>query len=196
MSKKLTKREKMVYATLISLLIAILCLYTVIDVYAGYTTTLSGSGTVDIAKWNFLVNNVSSEEIPFVITIDSANPITVGSTGYFILNIHNDSNVNANYTIMFDENALNQTTATSCRILKLFTADDYETNGINIDTQNICGSITAKNQMNVKIYWKWISDDATQDQNIAQWYDSIKISAKVIGEQTDNANNTFTIVNK
>ena len=67
---RITKREKLIYITLISVILAILLLSVITDVYARYSSTINGTGDIELAKWEFKVNDKKEGEA-FDINIKS-----------------------------------------------------------------------------------------------------------------------------
>ena len=60
--KTITKREKLIYTTFIALLLALLLLSTISDVYARYSSAMSGSGNIELAE-KFMNTQIETDTI-------------------------------------------------------------------------------------------------------------------------------------
>lgn len=196
--KTITKREKLIYVTFFSLLIAILLISTISDLYARYSTTISGSGNIELAKWSFKVNDAQEGET-FAIDIktldDTETKISPDATGTFILTIENASNVPAQYRIQLSEKFMNTQIETDT--LRIYTDNTYQTM-INIENNTLQGKLQSNETKIITLYWKWVPNEQ-RDQIIAENYDGFTISATVTGEQTtisEKENTEMTIQNK
>ncbi len=185
---RITKREKLIYITLISVILAILLLSVITDVYARYSSTINGTGDIELAKWEFKVNDKKEGEA-FDINIKSDSneeKIAPNSTGTFKLLLQNNSNVPAEATISLNEFFLN--TDVETQVLKIYLDNTYSDNQLfDIKTKNISLKLNSESQKEITFYWKWIA--TSKDQVIAENYDGFTISAKVVGEQTLIADN-------
>lgn len=194
--KNISRREKIIYLTFVALLIAILLLSTITDIYARYSSTITGSGNIELAKWLFKVNDAGEGE-NFVINIETSDEAKVapGSTGTFNLKLENASDVAAQYTIELSEKFINTQIETDT--IKIYTDSEYQT---MIDLQNnvLTGKLQSSETKVITLYWKWVANEE-KDQIIAENYDGFTISATVTGEQTtivENENVEMTIENK
>ena len=181
--KRITKREKLIYTTFIALLLAILLLLVISDVYARYSSTLSGSGNIELAKWSFKVNGVQEAEsfsIDIKTTDETQTKIAPESTGILTLTIENASNVPAQYTVELNEKFMNTQIETDT--IKIYTDDTYQT---MMDMKNdvLKGKLKESETKVITLYWKWVPN-ADLDQLIAENYDGFTITANVTGEQT------------
>lgn len=196
--KRITKREKLIYTTFIALLLALLLLSTISDVYARYSSAMSGSGNIELAKWSFKVNESQEGEsfsIDIKTTDETQTKISPESTGTLTLTIENASNVPAQYTIELAEKFMNTQIETDT--IKIYTDDTYET---MIDMKNnvLKGKLNESETKVITLYWKWVPN-ADVDQLIAENYDGFTITANVTGEQTtisENENVEMKIENK
>lgn len=196
--KRITKREKLIYTTFIALLLAILLLSVISDVYARYSSTISGSGNIELAKWAFKVNEAQEGEsfsIDIKTTDETQTKISPESTGTFTLTIENASNVPAQYTIELDEKFMNTQEGTDT--IKIYTDDTYQTM-IDMENKVLRGKLNDSETKVITLYWKWVPN-ADVDQTIAEYYDGFTIAANVTGEQTtisENENIEMAIENK
>lgn len=196
--KTITKREKLIYTTFIALLLALLLLSTISDVYARYSSVISGSGNIELAKWSFKVNGVQEAEsfsIDIKTTDKTQTKISPESIGTLTLTIENASNVPAQYTIELAEKFMNTQIETDT--IKIYTDDTYET---MIDMKNnvLKGKLNESETKVITLYWKWVPN-AEVDQIIAENYEGFTITANVTGEQTtisENENIGMKIENK
>lgn len=198
MKKTITKREKLIYITFIALLVAIMLLATISDIYARYSSTISGSGNIELAKWSFKVNEAQEGEtftLDIKTTNESETKISPESTGSFTLTIENASNVPAKYTIELSEKFMDTQIETDT--IKIYTDESYETM-IDLTNNTLQGKLQSSETKVITLYWKWVPNEE-KDQLIAENYDGFTISATVTGEQTtisENENIEMTIKNK
>lgn len=198
MKKTITKREKLIYITFIALLVAIMLLATISDIYARYSSTITGSGNIELAKWSFKVNKAQEGET-FTLDIKTTNEgetkISPESTGSFTLTIENASNVPAKYTIELAEKYMNTQIETDT--IKIYTDESHETI-IDLVNNNLQGKLQSEETKTIKLYWKWVpNQEKEKDQLIAENYEGFTISATVTGEQTiisENENTEMTII--
>ena len=183
MEKRITKREKLIYITFISLLAAIMLLATISDIYAKYASKISGSGNIELAKWSFRVNEVQEGEtftLDIKTTNESETKISPESTGTFTLTIENASNVPAKYNIELAEKFMGTQIETDT--IKIYTDESYETM-IDLKNNSLQGKLESSETKIITLYWKWVANEE-KDQLIAENYDGFTISATVTGEQT------------
>lgn len=198
--KRLTKREKLIYMSLISLVIAIFLLSIVSDVYAKYSSTLYGKGDIELARWEFKANGKNEGE-DFILNINTTDEaeekISPNSTGSFQIIVENKSNVAAEYTISLNEKFLE--TAIETNALKIYSDNSFSAESlIDISSKNVVGKLESQSSKNLTFYWKWV-EDASVDQVIAENYKGFTILAKVVGEQTQIASGedlNFSLKNK
>lgn len=195
----LTKREKLVYTTLISTIIAILLLSVITDVYARYSSTIFGSGNIELAKWEFKANEKGvAEEFSIDIKTDgNENKISPNSTGYMQIKLENNSNVPAEATIALRETFLNTNDETGA--LKMYTDNSFASDKmIDINSKILAVKLDSETTKIIKIYWKWVENESV-DQLIAENYNGFTISATVVGEQIElngNENMELRVENK
>lgn len=199
--KRLTKREKLIYTTLVSTIIAILLLSVITDVYARYSSTIYGNGDIELAKWEFKANEKGvGEEFTLNINTDGGeSKISPNSTGYMQLKLENNSNVPAEATISFKETFLNTNDETDA--LKLYIDNSFTSEKmIDISQKNLAVKLKSESSKIIKIYWKWVENsDEEVDQTIAENYEGFTISATVVGEQielSDGDNMEVRVENK
>lgn len=200
MKKTITKREKLIYITFITLLVAIMLLATISDIYARYSSTISGSGNIELAKWSFKVNEAQEGEtftLNIKTTDETETKISPESTGSFTLTIENASNVPAKYTIELDETFIETQKETDT--IKIYTDESHETM-IDLANNTLQGKLQSSETKVITLYWKWVpNEEKEKDQKIAENYKGFTISATVTGEQTiisENENIEMTIKGK
>ena len=161
------KENKLTKVAIFALLIAIVAIVLVSGTYARYTTSLTGTDSVQIAKWAWNISgadidaNTTSYTLDLFSTIkdtatygttNEANvidgKIAPGTTGEFNIQITNKSEVNAEYSVTFgEENPLGA-------------AIEYSTDGganwgtvavLDVDTTAIAQNET----VTVPVQWRW-----------------------------------------
>lgn len=168
------KENTLTKIAIFALIVAIIATILVSGTYARYTTRLTGTDSVKIAKWAW---NISGDDITKTTTTyqlhlfqtinDSngsaetnvaANTIAPGTKGQFTIVITNNSEVDATYDVTFSEdNPLNANI-------------EYSTDGSswgNVSSLDL--TATAINQgdvVNVPIQWRWLYNEGA-DQNAA-----------------------------
>lgn len=126
--------------------------------FSKYTTTTSSVGNINIAKWEFTINDESlNKEFDFNLfdTIDNSSikngvvAIAPGSTGKVIVNLKNKSDVLSEYSISFEE-ILND-----YNIPILYSLDDVnyqELNQLMFDNNEI---LDINHSKKITLFWKW-----------------------------------------
>ena len=183
--KKLSNREKLIYTSLISTIIAIVLLSVITDVFARYSSTLFGDGSIELAKWIFKVNDKKEgEEFSLnIIANENESKISPNSTGYTQFKLENDSNVPVDVTISLKETFINTNVETST--LKVYLDNSYsDEKMIDIEKKNISLKMDSESSKKVTLYWKWVADEDV-DQIIAENYNGFTISSTVYAEQTE-----------
>lgn len=199
MIKNLSKREKLIYTTLVSTILAILLLSVITDVYARYSSTIYGNGDIELAKWEFKANEkgVGEEFDLNIVTDGNVSKISPNSTGYMQIKLENNSNVPAEAIISLRETFLNTNDETNT--LKIYLDNSYASEKmIDITSKNLAIKLNAESSKTIKLYWKWVENESV-DQTIAEYYDGFTISATVVGEQTEigeNENMELRVVDK
>ena len=168
------KENKLTKIAIFALIVAIIATILVSGTYARYTTRLTGTDTVEIAKWAW---NISGEDISNTTTtytldlfntIDSSNgsaeqhtasgKIAPGTQGRFDILITNNSEVDATYAVTFSED--NQLGANI-----EYSIDNSHWG--NVSTLDITATaIDQGDSTTLPIYWRW-SYNVSNDQNTA-----------------------------
>lgn len=165
------KENKLTKVAIFALLIAIVAIVLVSGTYARYTTNLTGTDSVQIAKWawNISGDDIDAETTEYTLDLFSTikdtatygttneahvidGKIAPGTTGAFNIQITNKSEVDAEYSVTFgEENPLGA-------------AIEYSTDGganwgsvgvLNVDTTAIAQNET----VTVPIQWRWAFTD-------------------------------------
>ncbi len=161
------KENKLTKVAIFALLIAIVAIVLVSGTYAKYTTSLTGTDKVQIAKWAWNISDADIDANTTTYTLDLFSTIkdtatygttneahvidgkiAPGTTGEFNIQITNKSEVDAEYSVTFgQENPLGA-------------AIEYSTDGgntwgtvavLDVDTTPI-----AQNQtVTVPVQWRW-----------------------------------------
>ena len=196
------KENKLTKVAIFALLIAIVAIVLVSGTYAKYTTSLTGTDSVQIAKWAWNISgadidaNTTSYTLDLFSTIkdtatygttNEANvidgKIAPGTTGAFDIQITNKSEVNAEYSVTFgEENPLGA-------------AIEYSTDGgaswgtvavLDVDTTAIAQNET----VTVPIQWRWAF---TADGNAAAQSDRDEADT-LVGFGADTTDTTVPVV--
>lgn len=170
------KKRNTANLTLVVLLLVILSLIGVSGTYAKYTTTVNGTGTAIVAKWNFQAkdgNNVISEGFVVdlaehattgVVTVGDTKKIQPGSKGEITITIDNTgSEVAATLDVKAESNAGDTFTKSQFEFKDVTLTD---ANGTTITEVPAGGTATAK----VPFEWKYnVSANAdTEDTTIGK----------------------------
>ena len=140
--------------------------------YAKYTASISKSGSIAVAKWNFDVdNNSETFNINLKDSYDESTLISTrlvdgkeykliapGTEGSFDINLINTSEVGADFTISLD-NLENFPTN-----IKFYKDANYQTELIpGTNFGKITGTLAAndRNGVTATIYWKWLFETGT-----------------------------------
>lgn len=166
------KKRNLTTLTVVALLLVLLTLIAVSGTYAKYTTTITGSSTAVIAKWNFSATDEQGTKLEedFVINLadtatvgkvtvgegDSAvNKIQPGSKGAIVITIDNtDSDVAASLTI--EATAIDGSPLTADQ----FTFKDPVIK--NADGTEI-SSVPAGETATATVEWEWIYDSGNDE---------------------------------
>ena len=138
--------------------------------YAKYSSKISKSSSVSVAKWNFYKDNLNKtininlkenyDESTLVSTRNSTGMeyklIAPGTEGSFDINLINTSEVGANFSISLDE------VDKLPKNIKFYKDANYQIEFIP-GSSKITGTLKAndKTGLNVKIYWKWPYETGT-----------------------------------
>ena len=168
------KENTLTKIAIFALIVAIIATILVSGTYARYTTRLTGTDSVKIAKWAW---NISGDDITKTTTTyqlhlfqtinDSngsaetnvaANTIAPGTKGQFTIVITNNSEVDATYDVTFSEdNPLNANI-------------EYSTDGSswgNVSSLDLTATAIGQGDVvNVPIQWRWLYNEGA-DQNAA-----------------------------
>ena len=196
------KENKLTKVAIFALLIAIVAIVLVSGTYARYTTSLTGTDSVQIAKWAWNISgadidaNTTSYTLDLFSTIkdtatygttNEANvidgKIAPGTTGAFDIQITNKSEVNAEYSVTFgEENPLGA-------------AIEYSTDGganwgtvavLDVDTTAIAQNET----VTVPVQWRWAF---TAEGNAAAQSDRDEADT-LVGFGADTTDTTVPVV--
>lgn len=174
------KRNNLFKLGLFTVFVAILSLTLVSGTFAKYTSTVTGSDSAKVAKWEWQINddnvvggtatteftfdlfNITAEDIN-VAKDESGNILLApGTKGSFEMTIKNLSEVKGKYTIAFDST----TDATITPIKYSFSNSESES-----DWKDTIAELTKTSNLEFKtgeetitVYWKWdFSVDTAED---------------------------------
>lgn len=198
------KKNKMMRVASALLVAVLLTTCAISGTFAKYVSTATGSDTARVAKWAF---NVEGENIAqtntFVFDLfnytdsnvdvngagDGEKVIAPGTSGSFVIDLTNNSEVVATYAIDF---AQVKTASTNGNVIpiqySLNTTDWYD----SIDSIDIpAGTALGMNGGNttVTVYWRWVFDGLDNvDTDLGQDYvnvANVTVSATVTATQVD-----------
>ena len=187
-----------------ALLLAIIALILVSSTYAKYTTTISGTDTAVVAKWNVSAGNAFENFDLFTTVKDSngtdteddvkADRIAPGTSGAFTVALKNDSEVTADYAITIEQSNTKIPIKYSIDGTTWYKATELATlNSKLTGTLAFKGSSKAEAtpaSKDITISWKWDYYESDDQDN------TDKSLAGTTPEQTDvKASVVFTQVN-
>ena len=169
------KKNRLFVLGIITMFVAILSLTLVSGTMARYTSTVTGSDSVKVAKWDVTVNTVSGkateQEFGFnlfdtiVDTVDGAadddvktGVIAPGTKGEFTFTVKNSSEVNAEMDITFTYDLKNVPL-----VIKLQKDEDTAQTLANVTNQAIDMNTT----ITYKVTWEWAyGEDSASDTQL------------------------------
>ena len=201
------KKQRFFMLGIITVLVAVLSLTFVSSTFAKYTSTVNGSDSARVAKWQFKFNTSditldSVEDADQEITFNLFNTLTSessvsqtdgtiiapGTSGSFTFNISNLSEVTAQY-------ALDYSVVNTANIPVEYSLDN-STWSKSIDSLDVTASdatklvyLTGKSE-DITVYWRWAfyeneaGDQADTNLGI-KGTDTIEVTLKVILTQVD-----------
>lgn len=192
------KNNKKFLLLLIGLSFASLIFFTV-QIYAKYVTSASGNASMNIARWNISINNISiknnnsisSAIVPVFLPNEhiSSDVIAPTSEGYFDLNFDfSNANVSFEYEI---KTQVDSKSPVKDLVATGYSVDDGEkiefTNFNEPISDTILLNDNIKNRK-IRIYILWNDDESTQTMNNSQDAISTKSSTPALF----NVNISFT----
>ena len=166
----LLKKSKKIVLTIIAIS-AILIAFIGGQAYAKYMSKVTGSGTADVASWNFKVNENAEkmQTISLKSTINNStllnNKIAPGTEGSFQINVDaTGAEVGINYSVKFENETQKPTNL------------NFVYNGKNYSSltqlqNDLIGTINANDEQKVKnltIGWKWKYETGANAQEISK----------------------------
>ena len=167
--------KKKLFAILLLLIVGTCCF--VGSSFAKYTASISKSGSVSVAKWNFqsdnssetfdisLDDNYDESTLLSVRTVDGKESklIAPGTSGSFDINLINTSEVGVNFNVSLD------TINNLPHNIKFYKDASYQTE-LTPGSSTITGVLTANDStgVNVTIYWKWLYETGTTTDEIIE----------------------------
>lgn len=192
------KRNKLFILGICTVMVALVSLSLVSGTWARYTSTVSGSDTATVAKWNWTYNGgtlKTGEALTFglfdtiVDTVDSATDedvdaglIAPGTKGQFKLSFTNASEVNAKYTVTF---------SSSEEVAPIV----YSVNGTDwvgtIAELSTSADVDMGDFAEITVYWQWAFEETsngwTNADDTALGLSPVthKVTATVVFDQVD-----------
>ena len=186
----LLKKSKKIVLIIIAL-VAILVSFIGGQAYAKYMSKVTGSGTADVASWNFKVNENAEkmQNISLKSTINNStllnNKIAPGTEGSFQIKVDaTGSEVGINYVVKFENESQKPTN------LK-FTYNGKSYNSLTQLQDDLTGTINADDKektKNITIGWNWKYETGSNAQEIS------KSDIVDTNEATTISNYTFDVV--
>ena len=168
------KRNKLFILGICTVMVALVSLSLVSGTWARYTSTVSGSDTATVAKWNWTFNGGTLEDGDDVLTFDLFNTIVdtkapngtetdvkagliaPGTKGEFNLSFTNDSEVNAKYTVTFTSDE---------KVAPIV----YSLDGTNwvgtIAELTKSADVAMNGSDNFTVYWQWAFEETSDGWN-------------------------------
>lgn len=166
----LLKKSKKIVLIIIAL-VAILVSFIGGQAYAKYMSKVTGSGTADVASWNFKVNENAEkmQNISLKSTINNStllnNKIAPGTEGSFQIKVDaTGSEVGINYVVKFENESQKPTN------LK-FTYNGKSYNSLTQLQDDLTGTINADDKektKNITIGWNWKYETGSNLQEISK----------------------------
>jgi hypothetical protein len=199
------KKNKTMRIASVVMMAALLSTCAISGTFAKYTSASTGKDTARVAKWDIRLGQSEqhmTDEFTFDLfntTYDNGavksagtdNVIAPGTTGSFVINIQNKSEVAAKYWIDFTE------TKTDMRIPLQYSTNNtkWETdiNKLDIKQEDAVVLAIGSDEVSVTIYWKWdfngAADSGQTDETDTELgvdgTDTVTVTAKVTAEQVD-----------
>lgn len=169
------KRNKFFMLGIVTVLVAVLSLTFVSNTFAKYTSTVTGSDSARVAKWAFGGVDLTNSEVTFDlfntnytdanVDVDGDGDevvIAPGTTGSFNFTVSNLSEVNALYTIVFEEVDNN--------IPLQFSLNG--TNWVNsiedLDNDLANKTINMGDAPSYTVHWRWVFEGSTSGAHPGQ----------------------------
>ena len=166
----LLKKSKKIVLIIIAL-VAILVSFIGGQAYAKYMSKVTGSGTADVASWNFKVNENAEkmQNISLKSTINNStllnNKIAPGTEGSFQIKVDaTGSEVGINYVVKFENESQKPTN------LK-FTYNGKSYDSLTQLQDDLTGTINADDKektKNITIGWNWKYETGSNAQEISK----------------------------
>ena len=175
------KKNKMMRIASVLLVAVLLSTCAISGTFAKYATEYTAEHTATVAKWKVSVEDVNSDATEKEFTFDifesiydnehvDSGKIAPGTWGYFDIDLKNESEVDATYTIEFEE-VLNGTGFNSPIMYKV----DLNPTGTAVCPTSDLGLVTAGNSADVafnmganatiRVYWVWEFGDPANNVN-------------------------------
>lgn len=205
-------KNKSKYLIMILLAIVTIGSYLISGTYARYTSSASGTGAAQAAKWSFKVNdteiakgtqvegltfnlfdtaNLKEENVTTAETHVASSKIAPGTGGKVIVGVENASEVVAKYSITLTQES--NTANIPIEYSLTGNDNDWSTSLTNIKVTNQEIAIGAKNAAAITVYWRWAyKEDGSADESdtaigiAAQTgTPSVKVKATITATQVD-----------
>ena len=187
------KKEIKKIILILACISVIVTIIFIIQTYAKYVTNVSGSSSIDIAKWHILVNGtdivtgtVEKFDVDALITVENKHTkekkLAPGSAGGFMIAIEPmDTQVSVRYDISIDQSEIKN------QKLSLYSVEEIDTGNPLIETEpNVyTGIILLKDIVdnyinNIEIIFVWENDESNDDDIILGTTPGLKIPIPIM----------------
>ena len=171
------KKNKMMRIASVLLVAVLLSTCVISGTFAKYTSSANGTDTATVAKWDVSVEDVKLGSTAKNFTFDIfGDKLAPGMSGTFELDITNNSEVNAVYSLDF--------TVTNASNVPIQFSTDGTT--YSNDLTDVTDQTLSSGANKVTIYWKWntTSDAADTEFGIKDTLDTVKVDVVVTVSQS------------
>ena len=170
------KKNKMMRIASVLLVAVLLSTCVISGTFAKYTSSATSTDTATVAKWDITVEDVELGATTETFTFDIFNDkLAPGMSGTFELNITNNSDVNAVYSLDF-------TVTNASNVPIQFSTDGTS---YSADLTDVTNKALTSGENKINIYWKWVTESDAADTafGIKDTLDTVKVDVKVTVDQ-------------
>jgi len=200
------KKDKTVKIVILLLALTMVVLMLVSGTYAKYTSTASGTDSISVAKWSILLGQTEiATASAQTVTIDlfntiydtnggaaetdvASNLIAPGTKGSFSLDITNNSEVNAEYT-------LTSSVTNTSNIPVEFSVDGGSTWTTTINTSSSATALNMGATQTINVQWRWAFEGSGSSNYTASQTDATDTTLGIAGQTSGSAPQLSVTVN-
>ena len=200
------KKDKTVKIVILLLALTMVVLMLVSGTYAKYTSTASGTDSISVAKWSILLGQTEiATASAQTVTIDlfntiydtnggaaetdvASNLIAPGTKGSFSLDITNNSEVNAEYT-------LTSSVTNTSNIPVEFSVDGGSTWTTTINTSSSATALNMGATQTIDVKWRWAFEGSGSTNYTASQTDATDTTLGIAGQTSGGAPQLSVTVN-